>query len=141
MRICSYLVSLCLLLSPLPVAAQQLETRNDAPRLIISDQAIADALATKEQPSSSSKRDSVKNGTIIGAVIGAAVMGGFVTFLCHALKEPGDPPCWKSSGLAIAIGAGAGALGGAGVDALLVRGQPRFFPVQQPPKRLSVGLP
>jgi hypothetical protein len=134
MRIGACLVSFCLVLSPLTAAAQQLEPSNDAPRLIISDQAIADALAA-EQPASRSQRDSVKNGTIIGAVVGAAVMGGFVTFLCHALKEPGDPPCWKSSGLAIAIGAGAGALGGAGIDALFVRGQPRFFLVQEPPRK------
>ena len=134
MRICAYFVSLCLLLAPRSATAQQLEPSNDAPRLIISDQAVADALAA-EQPPSPSQRDSVKNGTIIGAVIGAAVMGGFVTFLCHALKEPGDPPCWKSSGLAIAIGASAGALGGAGIDALLVRSQPRFFLVHQPPRK------
>jgi hypothetical protein len=120
MRVLAIFVPLCLLLSPLPVLAEQRAPAHDRPRLIISERAIADALAN-EQPSSRSPRDSVKNGAIIGAVIGAAVMGGFVTFLCHALKEPGDPPCWKSSGLAIGIGAGAGALGGAGIDALFAK--------------------
>ena len=134
MRVCACFVSVCLLLLPQSAAAQPSKSWNDAPRLIISDQAVANALAA-EQPPSRSQRDSLKNGTIIGAVVGAAVMGGFVTFLCHALKEPGDPPCWHSSGLAIAIGAGAGALGGAGIDALLVREPRRFFLVQQPPRK------
>ena len=134
MRFCAYFISSCLFLLPPSATAQQLESSNDVPRLIISDQAVANALAA-EQPPSRSRRDSLKNGTVIGAVVGAAVMGGFVTFLCHALKEPGDPPCWHSSGLAIAIGAGAGALGGAGIDALLVREPRRFFLVQQPPRK------
>jgi hypothetical protein len=131
MRFLASFVALCLLVSPIPAMAEQRIAEHHAPRLIISEKAIADAI-TAEQPSSPGQRDSVKNGAIIGAVVGAAVMGGFVTFLCHALKEPGDPPCWKSSGLAIGIGAGAGALGGAGIDALLVKEQQRFFLVQFP---------
>jgi hypothetical protein len=117
MRFFALFVPICLLLSPLTAIAEQRANAHDAPRLIISEKAIADAIANV-QPAPHSQRDSVKNGAIIGAVIGAAVMGGYVTFLCHALKEPGHPPCWKSSGLAIGIGAGAGALGGAGIDAL-----------------------
>ena len=134
MRFCAYSVALALLLAPLPVAAQQHTASTDSRRLIISEKAVADALAA-EQPSSRSQRDSVKNGTIIGAVFGAAIMGVGVTLLCNALKEPGDPSCWKSSGLAIAIGAGAGALGGAGIDALMMREPERFFLVQQPPRK------
>ena len=132
MRICAVFLSVCVALAPQAAAAQQRESANDRPRLIISDRAIADAIAVG-QPSGN-QRDSVANGAIIGAVVGAAIMGGFVTFLCNALKEPGDPSCWKSSGLAIGIGAGAGALGGAGIDALLAREQRRFFVVQLPPR-------
>lgn len=134
MRFVAYFASFCVLFSPISAVAQHRAASVDAQRLIISDKAIADALAT-EQAAINTQRDSVKNGTIIGALLGAAIMGVGVTYLCNALKEPGDPPCWKSSGLAIAIGAGAGALGGAGLDALLVREPERFFLVQQPQRK------
>lgn len=127
MRVTTYVVAFAVMLSPLSAAAQHRAASDNQPRLIISEKAIAGAPLTA-QPSGN-QRDSLKNGSIIGAVIGAAVMGGFVTFLCNALKEPGDPSCWKSSGLAIAIGAGAGALGGAGIDALIDR-QPRPGPAK-----------
>jgi hypothetical protein len=139
MRFCVYFLAAALLLAPAPVAAQQHGRPADHRRLIISEKAIADALAA-EQPSTRGQRDSLKNGTIIGAVIGAAIMGTGVMLLCTALKEPGDPSCWKSSGLAIAIGAGTGALGGAGIDALLSqRPLARFAPRRNEVE--SVGLP
>jgi hypothetical protein len=122
MRTCALITVFCVVLSPIAASAQQNSSTAAAPRLIISEKAVADALAA-EQPSTRERRDSVGNGAIIGAIIGAAAMGGFVMFLCNALKEPGDPPCWKSSGLAIGIGAGAGALGGAGIDALFAKQQ------------------
>jgi hypothetical protein len=112
----------CLVFSPIAASAQQNSSSAAPRRLVISTKAVADALAA-EQPSMRERRDSVGNGAIIGAIVGAAVMGGFVMYLCNALKEPGDPPCWKSSGLAIGIGAGAGALGGAGIDALFAKQQ------------------
>ena len=74
-----------------------------------------------------SSRDSVKNGAIIGAVLGAAVLGGGGAWLCHQLKEPGDPPCWKGVLVIGALGAGGGALAGAGVDALFARQHQRRF--------------
>jgi fermentation-respiration switch protein FrsA (DUF1100 family) len=67
------------------------------------------------------QRDSLKNGTIIGAVIGAVAMGAGVGALCRALQEPSDPSCWGSGLMGAAIGAGIGALGGLGIDALLAR--------------------
>ena len=122
MRTCTLITVFCLIFSPIAASAQQNNSTAAPPRLVISDKAVADALAA-EQPSMRERRDSVGNGAIIGAIVGAAAMGGFVMFLCNALKEPGDPPCWKSSGLAIGIGAGAGALGGAGIDALFAKQQ------------------
>src|SRR5687768_2730286 len=122
MRTCTLITVFCLVFSPIGASAQQNSSIAAPPRLVISDKAVADALAA-EQPSMRERRDSVGNGAIIGAIVGAAAMGGFVMFLCNALKEPGDPPCWKSSGLAIGIGAGAGALGGAGIDALFAKQQ------------------
>ena len=117
-------IVVCLFYSGATAAAQQRVEAGQPKRLIISEKAIANGL-TIEQPAPRDQKDSLLNGTFIGAVVGAAVMGVGVTYLCNALKEPGDPPCWKSSGLAIAIGAGAGALGGAGIDALLTT-TPRY---------------
>ena len=105
---------------------------SDGPRLIISDKAFAEAPLS--QPTSRDDRDSLKNGTLIGAAIGAAVMGGFVTFLCNALREPSDPSCLGSSLMAVGIGAGAGAVGGLAVDALIDQ-QPRRFVVVRLPLR------
>ena len=65
-----------------------------------------------------------------GAIAGAAVFGGFVTFLCNALQEPSDPSCLGSSLLGIGMGAGIGAAAGAGIDALAQRSpQPRAVPI------------
>src|SRR5688572_29326101 len=122
MRTCTLITLFCLAVSPIAASAQHNSSTAPPPRLIISEAAVANTLAA-EQPSMRERRDSVANGAIIGAIVGAAVMGGFVMYLCNALKEPGDPPCWKSSGLAIGIGAGAGALGGAGIDALFAKQQ------------------
>ncbi len=63
--------------------------------------------------------DSLRNGTTIGAVVGAAVMTGFVGFLAHSLCE-GD--CENlAAGLAIGAGYGAatGALTGAMIDSFI----------------------
>jgi hypothetical protein len=124
MRFHACLVGICLVISSLPAAAQeQPHHAKEQARLIISESAIAGALV-KEQPDPRDDRDSILNGTLIGAAIGGAAMGAFVTFLCNALQEPSDPSCLGSSMMAIAIGAGAGAAGGAAIDALLAR-QPR----------------
>ena len=90
-------------------------------KLIISKSAFADALATPAMAQTTHRRDSLKNGAIIGAIAGAAVFGGYVTFLCNALQEPSDPSCLGSSLLGIGLGAGIGAAAGAGFDALAQR--------------------
>lgn len=122
MRTCALITVFCLVFSPI-AAAQHSSSTAAPPRLIISQKAVADALAA-EQPRPRDDRDSVKNGAIIGAIVGAAIFGGFVTFLCNALQEPSDPSCLGSSLMGIGIGAGAGALGGVGIDALMYRGGP-----------------
>ena len=83
-----------------------------AARIIISEKAVADALAA-EQPSMRDDRDSLKNGALIGAVIGGIAMGGFVGWLCNALREPGNPSCLGGTLVWTGIGAGAGAAAGA----------------------------
>ena len=126
MRICTVIVSFCLILSPVVAAAQHNNGAPTPPRLIISEKAVADALAA-EQPAMGERRDSVKNGAVIGAVIGAVALGGFVGWLCNALQEPGNPSCVPGTLLYTGVGAGIGAAAGAGIDALFAR-QPRHFP-------------
>lgn len=133
MRICTVIVMFCLICSPIAASAQHNSTTGTPPRLIISEKAVADALAM-EQPVMREGRDSVKNGAVIGAVIGAIALGGFVGWLCNALQEPGNPSCVPGTLVYTGIGAGIGAAAGAGIDALLAR-QPRHFPLVDPLKR------
>ena len=126
MKLCCTIV--LILFGVPPVAFAQIRASDlERPRLIISDRATAAPLVTDPSPiapapaAAQGTRDSVKNGAIIGAVLGDAGMGGFVTWLCHMLKEPGDPSCWKGVAVWTGIGAGAGAAAGAGIDALFAR--------------------
>ena len=63
----------------------------------------------------------MKNGALIGAIIGGIALGGFVGWLCNMLQEPSDPSCLPASLLYTGVGVGIGAAAGAGVDALFVR--------------------
>ena len=131
MRTCTLIIAFCLVFSPVAASAQHNNSPLAPPRLIISEKAVADALDA-EQPRTPDDRDSVWNGALIGGIVGAAVFGGFVTFLCNALQEPSDPSCLGSSLMGIGIGAGAGALGGAGIDALISRPPSAAAPRQTP---------
>ena len=120
MRTCTVITAFCLVLLPVAATAQHNSSTGAPPRLLISETAVADALAA-EQPALRDDRDSLKNGALIGAIIGGAALGGFVTFLCNALQEPSDPSCLPPSLLYTGIGAGIGAAAGAGIDALFAR--------------------
>ena len=133
MRTCTGAVALCLILSPIPALAQHYAATATPPRLIISEKAVADALAV-EQPPMRERRDSLKNGALIGAIIGGVALGGFVGWLCNALQEPSDPSCLPPSLLYVGVGAGIGAVAGLGVDALFAR-TPQHFPLVDPLKR------
>ena len=133
MRTCIAIVTFCLVLSPVLASAQHDSASLEPPRLIISEKAFADALATA-QPPARERRDSVKNGAAIGAIIGGIALGGFVGWLCNALQEPSDPSCLPPSLLYTGVGAGIGAAAGAGIDALFAR-PPRHFPLVDEVKR------
>ena len=133
MRICTVALGFCLVAAPLPALAQHHNSTAAPPRLIISEKAVADVLAA-EQPRRREDRDSLKNGAAIGAIIGGIALGGFVGWLCNALQEPSDPSCLMPSLLYTGVGAGIGALGGIGIDALFAK-PPRHFPLVDPLKR------
>lgn len=65
-------------------------------------------------------RDSLKNGAAIGAVVAGVATGLFIGQLCRVFNDS-DSSCWPPVLLWTAAGAGAGALIGAGVDALFQR--------------------
>jgi hypothetical protein len=121
-----------LLLIAVPASAERGATDEPRAKLIISDRAVSQAMdrtpataATQTQ----GQRDSLKNGAIIGAIVGAAVMGTGVGMLCKALQEPTDPSCWGSAGIGALYGAGIGVAAGVGLDALFVKGQRTVQPV------------
>ncbi len=121
MRIWNVIVAFCLVFSPMPALAQHnSHSAPELPPLIISERAVADVLA-KEQPVMREQRDSLKNGALIGAIIGGVALGGFVGWLCNVLQEPSDPSCLQPTFLYTGVGAGIGAGAGAGIDALFVR--------------------
>src|SRR5687767_15113567 len=120
MRTCILMTVFCLVLSPVAASAQHNSSTAAPPRLVISERAVADALAV-EQPSMREDRDSLKNGALIGAIIGGIAMGGFVGWLCNALQEPGNPSCVPGTLLYTGVGAGIGAAAGLGIDALFMR--------------------
>lgn len=124
MRTSILITVFCLVFSPIAASAQH-NSSAAPPRLIISEKALADALAD-EQPGMREDRDSIKNGALIGAIIGGIAFGGFVGWLCNALQEPSDPSCLGPSLVYTGVGAGIGAAAGAGIDALFMR--PGFAP-------------
>jgi hypothetical protein len=61
-------------------------------------------------------RDPVKNGAIIGAVIGAVGFGVFAATLCHVYREEGGPSCMPDTLRFAAIGAAIGTGAGLAID-------------------------
>jgi hypothetical protein len=123
-----------LLLMAVPTAAEPRSTDEPGRKLIVSQRAVVDALERTPTSAASiaaqtqGQRDSLKNGALVGAVVGALAMGTGVGLLCKALQEPTDPSCWGSVGVAL-YGAGIGVAAGVGLDALFVKGQRAVQPV------------
>ncbi len=78
--------------------------------------------ATAEPAQPGPRGDSLTNGVLIGAAVGAIALGGFGAILCNALQEPGDPSCLGDTFRIAAVGAAIGAGAGLAVDAVLDRG-------------------
>jgi hypothetical protein len=62
-------------------------------------------------------RDSLRNGVIIGTVMGAAAFGAFAAALCNAHQAEGDPGCLPDALRFGAIGGAIGAGAGLAIDA------------------------
>jgi hypothetical protein len=123
---------LVLLLAALPAAAEPRATDEPRAKLVISERAVSEALARTPASFTTQthgQRDSLKNGAVIGAVVGAAVMATGVGLLCKALQEPTDPTCWGSVGIGALYGGGIGVAAGVGLDALFAKGQRAVQPV------------
>jgi hypothetical protein len=133
----------CVVLMMLTIAGNAVAQSATEPRDPLSSPSLelpsAEALLSQSPPVATEPRDSLKNGVIIGAAIGAGALGGFGLWICQMLKEPGDPSCWPGT-LAIAgIGAGIGAAAGAGIDALSDRtAAPTRVSTLPPGRRISV---
>lgn len=82
--------------------------------------------ATMGSPS----RDTLANGTIIGALVGAVALGAIGGVICHLENAPGEGSCvtdvLRVAGIGAAIGAGAGAA----VDAARSRYGGAILPVR-----------
>lgn len=76
---------------------------------------------TAQSPQARSSRDSLKNGAIIGAVVGAAALGTLAAVICGVEHEPGTRGCASDTVRFAAIGAGIGIGAGVAVDAALTR--------------------
>jgi hypothetical protein len=68
-----------------------------------------------------SSRDSLKNGAIIGAIVGAVSLGALGALICNLQQEEGGASCLPDTMRIAAIGAAIGIGAGVAVDAALAR--------------------
>ena len=94
-----------------PVSAQQTTPIAAAPLF------SADAIVRREQPRAST-RDSLKNGGIVGAIVGALALGTASAVICKLYQEEGGASCWPDTWRGVAIGGAIGAGAGVAVDAV-----------------------
>lgn len=68
-----------------------------------------------------SSRDTLKNGAVIGAVVGAVGLGALGAFICNLYQEEGGASCLPDALRGAAIGAAIGTGAGVAVDAAFTR--------------------
>ena len=86
------------------------------PQLTLMDRANRESRAFAQQRLGS--RDSLKNGAILGTVIGAAAFGVFAAALCNAYQEEDGASCLPDTLRFAAIGGAIGAGTGLAIDAV-----------------------
>lgn len=69
----------------------------------------------------SGSRDSLLNGSLIGAAAGALALGVLGSVVCNAMREPANPSCLPDTLRIAAVGAAIGAGAGLAIDAALSR--------------------
>jgi hypothetical protein len=118
-------VPLCLALTSTPVLARpSVRTATVVPsapatvggvsRLSV----LAERIQTNAPPPQRvGSRDSLRNGAIVGAVIGAVAFGAIAATLCHAYQEEGGPSCVSDTLRFAAVGGAVGTGAGLAVDA------------------------
>jgi hypothetical protein len=72
-------------------------------------------------PAQRPPRDSLKNGAITGAIVGAVGVAALGAFICHLYQEEGGASCLPDALRGAAIGAAVGTGAGLAVDAALDR--------------------
>jgi hypothetical protein len=77
------------------------------------------ANASEPPPQRAASRDSLRNGAVIGAGVGAAVLGGLAATICHVHRERGGPSCAPDSLRFAAIGGAIGLGAGIAIDVAL----------------------
>ena len=99
-----------------PVSAQQATPA--APSLFLP----ADGVVGSAQPAPrASTRDSLKNGGIVGAIVGAVTFGAVAAVICNLYQEEGGPSCLGDTMRGVLVGAAIGTGVGVTVDAVLPR--------------------
>jgi hypothetical protein len=83
------------------------------------DRSARKSFGIRQAAQPGARRDSLKNGAVIGAIVGAVALGGFGAAICHALREPSDPGCLAGTLRIAAAGAAIGAGAGLAVDAAM----------------------
>jgi predicted lipid-binding transport protein (Tim44 family) len=112
---------LCLAGAWRPVSAQQ--TTRTAPSLFVP----ADGIVGSAQPAlRASTRDSLKNGGIVGAIVGALAVGTVGAVICKLYQEEGGASCLGDTLRGALIGAAIGTGVGVAVDAVLPRHDATF---------------
>jgi hypothetical protein len=109
---------------PLFINRQPAAAAAVAPRAVEFDRlsiSVAHWTAATQGSQGGQSRDSLKNGIIIGAIVGAVALGAFGAVLCNALQEPADPSCLPDTLRIAAVGAAIGAGAGLALDAALTR--------------------
>ena len=81
----------------------------------------AEALVRVAQPAQRRSRDSLKNGAMTGAIVGAVGLGALGALICQLYQEEGGASCLPDALRGAAIGAAIGTGAGVAVDAALTR--------------------
>jgi len=83
--------------------------------------ALGEEMSGAQQKPGGSSRDSLKNGAIIGAVVGAVALGTVGAVICNVYQEKDGPSCLPDTLRVAALGAAIGIGAGLVVDVAFTR--------------------